>query len=122
MKINTTLRIESDAIQYYKEKYKTNHAGCVLAVESFPYLREETLRIIEGKFTEEEINYLKNSSPSKISSKDMTSRRHWEAEIYDYYENGEGNSVNEEDIVLVIRKIRQLSPFERFVLREIIVS
>mgnify|MGYP003679685099 CR=1 FL=1 len=121
MKINTTLRIESDAIQYYKEKYKTNHAGCVLAVESFPYLREESLKILEGKFTEEQLNHLKKSSPSKISSKDMASRRHWEAELGDYYESGVG-SIEEHKIVNIISKIRELSPFERFILREMIVS
>ena len=119
MKINTTLRIESDTIQYYKDKYRTNHAGCVLAVESFPYLREESLKLLEGKFTEEELNYLQKASPSKISSKDMTSRRHWEAEIGDYYESGGDTSV---DFATLIVKIRELSPLERFTLRELVIS
>lgn len=119
MKINTTLRIDSNAIEYYKDKYKTNHAGCVRAVESFPYIREESLKLLEGKFSDEEMFYLEKASPSKISSKDMTSRRHWEAEIGDYYESGNDTSIN---FAKLIEKIRELSPFERFILREMIIQ
>ena len=116
MKINTTLRIDSNAIEYYKNKYKTNHAGCVRAVEVFPFIREESLKLLEGKFNDEELIFLEKASPKyKISSKDLASRRHWEAEIGDYYESSYDTSVN---FTKLIEKIRELSPFDRFVLRE----
>ena len=119
MKVNTTLRIESDAIGYYRDNYRTNHAGCVLAVESFPYLRDESMKILEGKFTNEEVIYLEKASAKKLSPKDMASRRHWEAEIGDYFEKTIDDSI---DFANIIGKIRELSPLERFILRESIIS
>ena len=119
MKVNTTLRIDDNAIQYYKNNYKSNHAGCVLAVEGYPHLREEALTLLKDKFSPLETKFLKNASHNgKISPRQLASRRHWEAEIGDYYEVA-SKSV---DFVALIDKIRDLSPIERFVLRETIIS
>ena len=119
MKINTTLRIDDNAIKYYKDNYKSNHAGCVLAVEGYPYLRDEAKRLLVGKFTEEELIFIENSSNGdKISPKELASRRHWEAEIADYHE-ASGSGV---EFTALVGKIRELSPIERFVLRETIIA
>ena len=119
MKINTTLRIDDNAIKYYKDNYKSNHAGCVLAVESFPYLRDETIKLLEGKFESNELKFMTEASNGfKINPKELTSRRHWEAEIADYYD-ASGSNV---EFTSLISKIRELSPIERFVLRETIIA
>lgn len=118
MKINTTLRIDGNAIEYYKDNYKSNHAGCVLAVESFPYLRDEATKLLDGIFTPNELKFMADASNgSKINPKEMTSRRHWEAEIGDYYESHQSNV----QLSPLIVKIRELSPMERLVLRESII-
>ena len=120
MKVNTTLRIDDNAIQYYKDNYKSNHAGCVLAVEGYPHLREEALTLLKDKFGPQETKFLKNASHNgKISPRQLASRRHWEAEIGDYYESGNDTSIN---FAKLIEKIRELSPFERFILREMLIQ
>ena len=119
MKVNTTLMIDDNAIKYYKDNYKSNHAGCVLAVEGYPHLRDESKKLLDGKFTKEELSFMKRSSDgAKITAKELASRRHWEAEIGDYYES----TATDVDFTALIVKIRDLSPIERFVLREIIIS
>ena len=119
MKVNTTLRIDDNAIKYYKDNYKSNHAGCVLAVEGYPHLRDESKKLLERKFTNQELIFIKNSSNgARITAKELASRRHWEAEIGDFYETTSANI----DFTSLIGKIRELSPIERFVLRESIIS
>ena len=121
MKVNTTLRIDDNAIKYYKDNYRSNHAGCVLAVEGYPFLRDETKKLLAGKFSEEELLFIeKSSNGTKITPKELASRRHWEAEIGDYYESKDA-SVDFEWLRSLIEKIRELSPIERFVLREMII-
>ena len=124
MKVNTTLRIDDNAIKYYKDNYKSNHAGCVLAVEGYPHLREETLALLKDKFRPQEIKFLRNASNNgKISPRQLASRRHWEAEIGDYYEIYAPKCAPDSvDFTTLIGKIRELSPIERFVLRETTIS
>ena len=64
MKKNTTIRISEKAINYYTTNYKTNHAGCVLACEGYPKLRDEALRNLKSwnLFRDEELAILKSAS------------------------------------------------------------
>ena len=57
------------------------------------------------------------SNGFKINPKELTSRRHWEAEIGDYYESHSSNV----EIASLIGKIRELSPIERLILRELTI-
>ena len=91
----------------------------MLAVEGYPYLRDEARKLLDGKFTSKELAFIqKSSNGSRITPKELASRRHWEAEIGDFYESNTTNI----DFTALIGKIRDLSPIERFVLRETIIA
>jgi len=123
-KPNTTLRIDLNTIDYYKSKYNTNHAGCVIAVESFPFLREEALSSLDVKFTKHEWEFIEKAAHGKkMSVEDLTSRRRWEAELGDYYDKinsaiTDGKEELTEKFKTIVLLIRGLSPMHRFVIRE----
>lgn len=120
MKKNTTIRISEKAINYYTENYKTNHAGCVIACEGYPKLREEAMRNLAAWniFSKKEKEVLKLAGSETITDKgNIASLKLWEAEIYEYYQ-GNGSKLSGEEFKILIEKIRELPIMERFVLRE----
>ena len=122
MKKNTTIRISENSIQYYNDNYKTNHAGCVIACEGYPRLRDEALSNLKswGIFRDEEINHLKEASKRvTIDKSNIASLKLWEAEIYDYYKRSD---LDEDKFKIIIEKLRELPLMERFVLREHILG
>ena len=122
MKKNTTIRISENAIQYYSDNYKTNHAGCVIACEGYPKLREQALRNLSSWniFSKEEVNHLKKASKLVVIDKsNIASIKLWEAEIYDYYSS---SPLSESKFKIIIQKLRELPLMEMFVLRESILG
>ena len=122
MKKNTTIRISENAIQYYSDNYKTNHAGCVIACEGYPKLREQALRNLSSWniFSKEEVNHLKKASKLvAIDKSNIASIKLWEAEIYDYYSS---SPLSEPKFKIIIQKLRELPLMEMFVLRESILG
>tara|TARA_Y100000004_G_C8939076_1_gene423388 strand:- start:770 stop:1153 length:384 start_codon:yes stop_codon:yes gene_type:complete len=124
LKKNTTIRISEKAINYYTANYKTNHAGCVLACEGYPKLRDEALRNLKSWniFRDEELYYLKSASKDVVVDKgNIASLKLWEAEIYEYYQTG-NSGISDEHFRILIEKLRELPLMERFVLRENILQ
>ena len=122
MKKNTTIRISENAIQYYSDNYKTNHAGCVIACEGYPKLREQALRNLSSWniFSKEELNHLKKASGLvAIDKSNIASIKLWEAEVYDYYS---ASTLSENKFKIIIQKLRELPLMEMFVLRESILG
>ena len=122
MKKNTTIRISENAIQYYSDNYKTNHAGCVIACEGYPKLREQALRNLSSWniFSKEELNHLKKASRLvAIDKSNIASIKLWEAEVYDYYS---ASTLSENKFKIIIQKLRELPLMEMFVLRESILG
>ena len=122
MKKNTTIRISENSIQYYTDNYKTNHAGCVIACEGYPRLREEALRNLKkwNIFGPKELEHLKKASKFvSIDKSNIASLKLWEAELYDYYTR---SSLGEEDFKEIIERLRSLPLMEMFVLRESILG
>ena len=119
-KKNTTVRVDEGILNYYNTHYKNSHAGAKIAIEGFPFLREEALIQLKGKFTSKEILFLSDATQSdKLNPRDFASRRKWEAELADHFEL---HRRAEDDPLLgnVINKIRRLSEMQRFVLREML--
>ena len=122
MKNNTTIRSSENAIQYYSDNYKTNHAGCVIACEGYPKLREQALRNLSSWniFSKEELNHLKKASRLvAIDTRNIASIKLWEAEVYDYYS---ASTLSENKFKIIIQKLRELPLMEMFVLRESILG
>ncbi len=122
MKKNTTIRISENAIQYYSDNYRTNHAGCVIACEGYPKLREQALRNLKSWniFSKEELNHLKKASKLvAIDKSNIASLKLWEAEVYDYFN---ASSLSENKFKIIIQKLRELPLMEMFVLRESILG
>tara|TARA_Y100001973_G_C5192648_1_gene332017 strand:+ start:1747 stop:2172 length:426 start_codon:yes stop_codon:yes gene_type:complete len=116
VKNNTTIRVNDKTIEYYTNNFKNNHAGARIAVEGYPYLREEAIKLLKEQFSPDEVMILLSSTPSNLRISDMISRRKWEAEIADFCEE-RGHL---EDLPTIIKKVRVLSPIERFVMRELL--
>ena len=122
MKKNTTIRISENSIKYYTDNYKTNHAGCVIACEGYPRLREEALRNLKrwSIFGKEELEHLKKASKLvSIDKSNIASLKLWEAELYDYYNR---SGLDENKFKIIIEKLRELPLMEMFVLRESILG
>ena len=123
MKKNTTIRISENSIKYYTENYRTNHAGCVIACEGYPKLREEAIRNLQSwnLFGESELEHLKKASKLVNSSRsNMSSLKLWEAEVYDYFSSE--SKLTENKFKIIIQKLRELPLMERFVLRESVLG
>lgn len=124
MKKNTTIRISEKAINYYTTNYKTNHAGCVLACEGYPKLRDEALRNLKSwnLFRDEELAILKSASKDNIVDRgNIASLKLWEAEVYEYFQTS-GSELKDNQFKILIEKLRELPLMERFVLRENILQ
>ena len=124
MKKNTTIRISEKAINYYTLNYKTNHAGCVLACEGYPKLRDEALRNLKSWniFRDEELAYLKAASKDNVIDKsNIASLKLWEAEVYEYFQTC-NSGITDNQFKVLIQKLRELPLMERFVLRENILQ
>ncbi len=122
MKKNTTIRISENAIQYYTDNYRTNHAGCVIACEGYPKLREQALRNLNSWniFSKEELSHLRKASKLvAIDKSNIASLKLWEAEVYDYFNS---SSLSESKFKIIIEKLRELPLMEMFVLRESILG
>lgn len=123
MKKNTTIRISENSIKYYTENYRTNHAGCVIACEGYPKLREEAIRNLQSwnLFGKSELEHLKKAAKLVNSNRsNMSSLKLWEAEVYDYFSSE--SILTEKKFKIIIQKLRELPLMERFVLRESVLG
>jgi|TARA_Y100000310_G_scaffold304775_1_gene344287 hypothetical protein len=114
IKKNLSVRVSQEVHAYLSEHYPNVHAGAKEVMESFPSLRDETIKEMNGTFTDEEIGVLRQIEQEIPVSDNRGSRRMWEARIADAFD---ANSYDV-DFTELISKIRGITPFERFILRQ----
>ena len=114
-----TTRISAAANEYYQGHYKNRFQGSRIALESFPTLREESRAALKGIFTQEELAMIIVSHRGEsLDGKELASRRMFEGFLADYWEQHKDLHITL-DFVNLIKKIRELGCFERFILREL---
>ena len=121
MKKNTTIRINDNTINYYKSFYKTVHAGCVMACESFPKMKAEAARNLMSNLRlekDEKKMVFYACRDTVIDRVNISSVKVWEAELYDAFQDTDSPIKSKHDFEKLIKKLRTLGIMERFVLRE----
>jgi|TARA_Y100000310_G_scaffold490_2_gene581 hypothetical protein len=114
-----TTRISDQVNTYYQDNYKNRFQGARIALECFPSLREESKLSLKGIFEQDELAFLVFCHQGqKIDGKELASRRMFEGYLADYWQQNKGLFPTL-DFPTLIKKIRELGCFERFVLREL---
>ncbi len=114
-----TTRITAQANDYLTANYKNRFQGARIALESFPTLREESRAAIKGIFAQEELAMIVVSHQGEVmDGKELASRRMFEGFLADYWEQHKDLHPTL-DFPILIKKIRKLGCFERFILREL---
>lgn len=120
MKDTVSTRISGNARLYYIENYKNIFSAARLFLEAIPILREETKLALNKVLTAEELSFIVTAHKGeKFEGKELASRRSFESFLADYWEQNATYFGRDIDFSALINKIRDLSAFERFILREL---
>ena len=112
-------RVSEITISYLDSNYKNKFQGARMCLESYPVLREESIKNIKGIYNAEELALLVFAHKGEnLNGKDLAARRKFEVMIADYYEDNKDLHITV-DFADFIGRVRKLGCMERFVLREL---
>lgn len=119
MKKQLSFQLRKKIADYYEKNYGNKNKGSVRAAESFPYLREQVLESLKGRFLREELVGLIDRSNGMLFEPTLAVRPEvLQYGVADYCNLEQGDQRQGFKKELLLEKLEKLSPPEAFFLAE----